>query len=307
MISIVCATRDIGRENDIISNIGANTGCEIVLVEGRNPSYQRNEGVKRTSGDIIYFIDDDSIIPEGILKKAGDVFASDDKIAAAGGPELTPSTDTVLQKVFGCVFASPWASGKSSARYSQKGLRRDSDEKELILCNMLVRRNVFEELGGFNEKIYPNEENEFLDRVKAAGYRMIYSPDIFIYRSKRKDIKLFMKQCFTYGRGRAEQSTVSFGLGDIINFVPAFFVLYLISVVLFGPSDGIPIIIYFIGTGYFSLKIWRELKSNVSFFTAFLSFFLLHVCYGAGSIYGIFTGLNLKEKQADHNINIKKI
>jgi cellulose synthase/poly-beta-1,6-N-acetylglucosamine synthase-like glycosyltransferase len=306
MISIVCAVRSLDEEAKVRANLGANTGHEMIFIEGRNPSYQRNEGVKQASGDIIYFIDDDSIVPEGLTAKAAEIFASDGKIAVLGGPELNAKSDTLIQRVFGGVFASMWAAGKSNARYAQKGARRESNEKELILCNMFIRREAFEEFGGFNEQLYPNEENELLSRMKEAGYKIVYDPELFIYRPKRKDLPAFIKQCFNYGRGRAEQSTVRFSNEDIINFVPAFFLMFLLSEIFLGSTGGFVIAVYFAGTAYFSFRIAQKLGSVPSFLMSVLSFFLLHISYGAGSLYGIYSGLKLKDKPADHEIKVKK-
>ncbi len=57
----------------------------------------------------------------------------------------------------------------SRARYRAVGGRRRCGEKELILCNLLLSRKVFLSNGGFREDLYPNEENEFLNRLLAGG------------------------------------------------------------------------------------------------------------------------------------------
>ncbi len=306
MISIVSAVRSLADGEKVIKNLGANIGYEIILVEGKNPSYQRNCGVNEAAGDVIYFMDDDTVVPAGMLKAAEEIFSKDSGLAVLGGPELAPESDSLLQKVFGAAFASPWAAGKSSARYAKKGSRRQTDEKELILCNMFIRKTVFTEAGGFNEKLYPNEENELLSRFKDSGLSLVYDPDIFVYRSKRRDYPAFIKQCFNYGRGRAEQSAVRFKPEDVINFIPAFFVIYLFSELLFGAADFLPLLLYAAGTVYFSYVIFRQLKYLPSFFMSILSFFLLHVSYGAGSIYGIFTSFNLQNRNLSREIKIKK-
>lgn len=306
MITIVCAVRDITKENTVISNIGENKCSQIIFVEGKNPSYQRNMGVKEAEGDIIYFIDDDSILPPGIIQKAESYFNANPKVAVLGGPELSPQTDSILQKSFGEVFSSVFATGKSSLRYRQFGVIRESNEKEIILSNMFVRKSIFEELQGFNESLYPNEENEFLSRLIERGYKIIHDPDLFIYRSKRNDFAGFMKQCFTYGRGRTEQTFVNFSMGGLINFVPAFFVIYLVSYLLLGGMGLLPLVIYLILDAIFSTGIAVKSAQATDGFLAFVNFFLLHIAYGSGTIYGFITSITLKDRQIDMNIKMKK-
>jgi len=306
LITIVCALRDITKENTVISNIGENKCSQIIFVEGKNPSYQRNAGVKEATGDIIYFVDDDSVLPAGILQKAESYFDVNPSAAVLGGPELSPKTDSVLQKSFGAVFSSVFAAGKSSLRYRQFGAVRESDEKEIILSNMFVRKSIFEELQGFNEKLYPNEENEFLSRVIEHGYKITHDPNLFIYRSKRNDFAGFIKQCFNYGRGRTEQSFINFSLSGLINYVPAFFVIYLLTGLLLGGMGLFPLIIYIVLNAIFSALIGIKTGQAKDGLLAFVNFFLLHIAYGTGTLYGFITSATLKDRQTDMNIQMKK-
>lgn len=306
MISVVCAVRDLKVQDEVIKNMGENKPSQIIFVQGRNPSYQRNAGVKEASGDIVYFMDDDSVLPAGLLNRAESYLSANPEAAVLGGPELTPQTDTIIQKSFGAVFASFFASGKSSLRYKSSGVIRKSSEKEIILCNMFVRKTVFEELKGFDERLYPNEENEFLNRVKENKGVIIHDPGLFIYRSKRKDYPGFIRQCFNYGRGRTEQSFVNFSLSDLVNFVPAFFLIYLLSELATGCMDLMPLAAYAVINIFFSVKIAAALKSPQAGLLSFLNFFLVHICYGAGTLYGFVTSFTLKDRQTDTKIQIKK-
>jgi GT2 family glycosyltransferase len=306
-ISIVCALRDMNSKERVISNIGGNAADEAVFVEGKNPSLQRNAGVAAARGGLIYFMDDDSIVPDGVLRKAAEQFEADSALAVLGGPELTPEGDSQLQKVFGYIFSSVFAAGSSAARYSSRGKRRESGEKELILCNMFVRKDVFLEYEGFNVKLYPNEENEFLIRVKEGGGRIIYDPELYIYRSKRKSFREFIKQCFGYGRGRAEQSVAAFDTGALVNFIPAFFVIYILSEIFLGAAEIFPMLLYAALNIGFSAGVAVKLKDISAGFLAAAGFLALHLSYGCGTLYGLYTGFNLKDKTVDDSIKIEVI
>lgn len=308
VISIVVATRDLANEKQIIENLNG-CGSEVVIIEGRNPSFQRNEGVRLAKGDIIYFCDDDSILDKEVFKRAEQAMEDDKKISILGGPSLTPAGDALIQKTFGAVFASPWASGRSSARYRKSGTKRPADEKELILCNMFVRREVFEKTGPFREDLYPNEENDFLNRAQALGYMLFYDPEIYVNRSQRKSYGKFIKQCFTYGRGRAEQVLISFSKKDIINTVPAFFVMYLLYLALTGPAaeELVPLMFYAAGTVFFTFRENTAGGGIRAMPGIFINFILLHVLYGAGFLFGVIRGIAVREKKIDRQIQAKVI
>jgi hypothetical protein len=96
----------------------------------------------------------------------------------------------------------------------------------LILCNLAIRRNVFLDTRGFDERLYPNEENELLDRIVSSGRKLIHAPHMAIQRSQRRTLRLFVRQMFSYGRGRAQQTLIA-GPGTIIGFAPLLLILYL--------------------------------------------------------------------------------
>ena len=95
--------------------------------------------------------------------------------------------------------------GPSRARYIAVGQCRETSEKELILCNLAARRATMLELGGFNEALYPNEENALMDELQKRGGKLIYDPQFLVARRRRSSLNSFARMLMTYGRGRAEQ------------------------------------------------------------------------------------------------------
>ena len=106
---------------------------------------------------------------------------------------------------------------------------RETTEKELILCNLIARRDALLELGGFNESLYPNEENALMDELQKNGGKLLYDPGLVVHRRPRGNLKAFAKMLLNYGRGRAEQFRVNPTLGSAPNFVPPLFRVYLLA------------------------------------------------------------------------------
>src|SRR5580658_2101828 len=62
---------------------------EIILARGKQPSVQRNTALRAAAGEIIYFLDDDSVAFPQNLRRGVAQFSSTD-IKMVGGPSLCP-------------------------------------------------------------------------------------------------------------------------------------------------------------------------------------------------------------------------
>ena len=95
------------------------------------------------------------------------------------------------------------------------------------------------ELGGFNEALYPNEENALMDELQKRGGKLIYDPQLVVHRRPRSNLKAFAKMLLTYGRGRAEQFRLHPTPGSALNFVPPLFCVYLLALPFLLPLTAI--------------------------------------------------------------------
>ena len=154
-----------------------------------------------------------------------------------GGPSLTPATDSFLQRSIGAALASVLGGGGMRNRYRAQGKARLTSDSELILCNLSFRRERFLACGGLDERLYPNEENELLERMSQAGAGLIHDPQLAVYRSQRPTWRLLCRQFLNYGRGRAEQTLISRRIQPA-SLIPALFLVY---------AALVPFLIEFIG------------------------------------------------------------
>ena len=268
---------------------------EIIVARGKQPSVQRNAALRAAHGDLIYFLDDDSAPEPGNLRRGVPHFG-DPNVQMVGGPNVCPREAPPLEQVFARVLASWLAFGPSRARYAAGGQVRATSEKELILCNMLARRKTMLELGGFNEALYPNEENALMDELQKRGGKLIYDPQLLVRRRPRSNLKAFAKMLMTYGRGRAEQFRLHPTFGSALNFVPPLFCLYLLTLALLlaQPSIGklclLPLALYALAVVAQGAalaaggQVWQSLA-------AIPLIVLTHILYGFGFWRGLFTTL----------------
>ncbi len=219
---------------------------EIIVARGRQPSVQRNAAIRAARGELIYFLDDDSVPERENLRRAAPVFGSPE-VKMLGGPNLCPREAPELEQVFALVLASWLAFGPSRARYAAVGSTRATSEKELILCNLMARRDALLALGGFNEALYPNEENALMDELQKQRGKLIYDPGFLVYRHPRGTLRAFAKMLVTYGRGRAEQFRLHPTPGSALNLVPPLFLVYLFGLIAepwVGPVVFVPLVLY---------------------------------------------------------------
>jgi succinoglycan biosynthesis protein ExoA len=210
-----------------------------------------------------------------------------------GGPNLCPADAPFLEQVFALVHASWLAFGPSRARYARVGRLRESSEKELILCNLAARRDAMLELGGFNELLYPNEENALMDELQKRG-KLLYDPELFVYRRPRRSLKSFLKMLLNYGRGRAEQFRLNPTAHSAPNFAPPLFCLYLLALPLLWMGlrwfSLIPLAFY--GTALFAQAVVLAAQGGVvRSLCAVPLVVLTHLGYGVGFARGLFTRL----------------
>lgn len=281
---------------------------EIILARGRQPSVQRNAGIRDAQGSLIYFLDDDSEPAKENLRRAVERF-HDPKVEMVGGPNICPSDAPRLEKVFSTVLGCWLAFGPSRARYVPVGQPRPSGEKELILCNLLARRTSLLELGGFNEALYPNEENALMDELQKRGGHLWYDPQFIVQRRPRATLRAFIKMLMTYGRGRAEQFRLHPTPGSILNFVPPLFCVYLITLLL-TPLIGLWWLLPLAGYAAAVLLQTVLMVLQGSGFNGLLASPLIvatHVLYGIGFWRGITTTLKPRDQRAPVPVELERI
>ena len=284
---------------------------EIIVARGNQPSAQRNAGLKAAQGDLIYFLDDDSVPEPGNLRRAVAHF-DDPKVQMGGGPSICPREAPPLEQVFARVLASWLAFGPSRARYAAVGQVRETSEKELILCNQFARRQALLDLGGFNEALYPNEENALMDELQKRGGKLIYDPQLLVHRRPRSSLKSFARMLMTYGRGRAEQFRLHPTLGSALNSVPPLFCLYLLAllplVVLTAIGE-----LWLMPLGLYALAILAQglvLAADghvLRSLAAIPLIVLTHILYGLGFWRGLFTTLRQKGQQQPPQVVLETI
>jgi cellulose synthase/poly-beta-1,6-N-acetylglucosamine synthase-like glycosyltransferase len=278
---------------------------DIILARGKQPSVQRNTALRAARGELIYFLDDDSRPASDNLRRAVEPFKSPE-VKMLGGPNLCPSDAPSIEQAFALTMGSWLAFGPSCARYRSVGRPRATSEKELILCNLLARRDAMLELGGFNESLYPNEENALMDELQKRGGKLLYDPEFVVHRRPRHSFAAFCKMLGSYGRGRAEQFRLHPTLRSAPNFVPPLFCLFL-ALLPFLPAYfaavlaayGAALVVQ--AAAVLPPRKWLWIPWIMSLV------FVSHVCYGLGFWRGCLTKLRPPPPVVAAEVRLEKL
>lgn len=258
---------------------------ELIVIEGKQPSRQRNMGVKEAHGEIIYFFDDDSEFPENIFRKTMRHYENQE-VAAIAGLAVAKKDAPKLSRAANLVFASIFGGCTGRYKYKSIGKAKRADDKYFILCNASIRREVFLSEGGFVGNLYPGEENEFFRRLNKKGYKLIYEPEAIIYRNWRHTLKGYVVAIFIYGRAKIDQGFAGYSLKDYLFFVPLVFLLYLLSFIFIKNFYyRLPIYTYFLLAVFFTLKNSITNREWVGL-SGIILFPLMHVSFASGMIWG---------------------
>lgn len=290
-ISVIIPVRPGGKGAEVLASLSAidypPDRIEVIVAEGTQPSKQRNEAAREAGGDILYFLDDDSVIYPHLFRDIVKWFC-DDRIVAVGGPAVTRHTDTFLQKCFGYALGAYFGSLGMSYKFKAYGWVKEATERDLILANLALRRDVFLAAGGFNEELYPNEENELLNRLKVLGYHFIYNAEAVVYRSQREDLGKFVRQVFNYGRGRMEHFFVNKNFFMPVFLLPMFFLLYLHSLLLVRHWWYWLPLWFYLGLNLVqTTQIALEQRQKLVFGVLPFLFPVMHIAYGYGLAWAI--------------------
>ena len=164
-----------------------------------SPGKKRDMALAYARGNILAFIDDDAYPRTDWLKNAVKNFMDQD-IAAVGGPAITAEKDNLRQQASGRVFASALVSGGHSRRYIPRKKTRIDDYPS---CNLLVRKTIMQQIGGFDTSFWPGEDTLLcLEITRTLGKKIVYDPEVIAWHHRRPLFIPHLKQVASYASHR---------------------------------------------------------------------------------------------------------
>jgi GT2 family glycosyltransferase len=257
------------------------------------PAASRNIGVKISNSEIILFIDDDCTadrlwIEEMVLT------LEEQGVSASGGKTTVDGTENFLIRYYKMnppirLLNSDHAGQQSLVSRFLRYVRFEILGYEIPLitnsklfmaptCNFGIRRKIFLQVGGFNEKIkFSGEDQDLCRRLNISGSgAIIYTKSAVVshhYSSKISDLILRAK---AYALGNAQSNERNGNRFPILYPVPVisgfiiscYLIDYFATGTMFKPQ--LILLIFFMYPKYWNIKKVRNVQNSIIF--SFLQF-----------------------------------
>lgn len=176
--------------------------CIYLRQENRGVARARNRGIERAKGEIIFFTDDDCVVPPHWIETLADGYGRHPDVAGVGGwyeyPEETQKRRFIQYMAY--VFRAVYGGGMEPDEMKNNSYLRNPAGNT---SNMSYRTSVLNEAGGFDEAIsfVGFVDWEFKKRVSDLGRPLLYLP-YYVLHLKPLGARAVMRKFFNRGRGK---------------------------------------------------------------------------------------------------------
>ena len=197
--------------------------------ENSGPGQSRNYGVERAHGEYVIILDSDVVVPAAYLTAVDSAISHQPSaIAAFGGPDAAHPSFTPVQKAISYSMTSFFTTG------GIRGGKAKLDKFYPRSFNMGIRRDVYQQLGGFSKMRF-GEDIDFSYRIVEAGYQPRLFPDAWVWHKRRTDFRKFFRQVYNSGIARINLEKRHPGTLKLVHLLPMVFTLGVIGCLLLAP------------------------------------------------------------------------
>jgi len=154
----------------------------VMIVNKKNMGFATacNQGAKVAQGEILFFLNSDTLIQESVFQRIIETFKANPNIGIVAPQLVLP--DGSLQ---------PWAYGKKEGfchlvknkfyPVSAPSIKYPNTQSLMWVSGaaMAIRREIFEKIGGFDEKFFMYfEDKDLCYRVKELGYKIVINNEV---------------------------------------------------------------------------------------------------------------------------------
>jgi succinoglycan biosynthesis protein ExoA len=282
------------RTREVIDTVVEAAGREAAPVTvidnpGRIVATGLNAAISKAKGDVIVRVDGHcEVQPDHVtacvrlLEETG----ADN----VGGITVARGT-RVLQRAIALGMSSPFGVGNARFRYASKPGWVDT------VFPGAWRREIFERIGGFDEELVRNQDDELNFRLVQAGGRIWLDPSIRARYEPRDSLAALWRQYFDYGFHKVRVIQKRRGIASARHAVPPIFVASILSGFAAAAVTRRPKLLLPVAVPYVAASLVASVRGGRSDQAAIpalpVVFATLHLSYGAGFLAGLWSWRHL--------------
>lgn len=243
-----------------------------------------NIGIKNARGNYIVRLDAHSEYPKSYVKDCLALLERTQSANAGGRFVVVPNGEGAWALPVSVVTAHRFGVGSGAFRVGSEPGFVDT------VPFGAFRKEIFEKVGLFDERLTRNQDNEFNDRLRRAGYKIAFDPAIKIFYKNQATLAGLLHQAYYTGMWNIYTLVLHLYTFKWRRFVPAVFVAYLLSlpaIAPFAPWGGyylLPAVLYLVLNLTISLGAEQSVAARARIAATFFSY---HLAYGLGTWLGV--------------------
>ena len=130
----------------------------------------------------------------------------------------------------------------------------------LIILHIQYLKKIILELGGYNENLHRNQDNDLNHRIISKGYKLYYTDKTSAMYYVNYNFNKLYKYGYNNGRWNAKTLFVDYKAMRLHHFIPAFFSLYIFSIPFicyYGFNVVVTNVTIFLFTTIFCISYWQ--------------------------------------------------
>ncbi|MCP4229491.1 MAG: glycosyltransferase [bacterium] len=297
---IVDGDSDDATASKIENSISENGKLILLHIPRRIAASGLNVGLERATGDIIFRVDGHTEVPPDFISKSVELLSENPDVDCVGGYGEHVGKGPI-GKAIAAAMTSVFGVGNAYFRVSRKKRLVDT------LAFGAYRREVFDRIGNFDERLIRNQDDEFNARLRRSGGKILMSPEITYRYFPRGKLGALFTQYYQYGLWKARVASQMFK-GYLLprHLIPPLFLIYIFLAMVAVPILAvlglpwwiplIPVAVYVLLSLFYSIRADWRLSPLVA-----LVFPVLHLSYGLGMILGFLLLPFWKAREASDN------
>jgi len=276
-----------GNSEDATLDIVEKYPVKLVSEQGLGFGHARNLGVKKASGDIVFFIDSDCYAEPDWIKKALPHFDSNPEIVGVTGRTNLWNTESAVARFLACV------GGRMNMPKQHKYM------KIAPTMNLALRRTVVGEVDGFDPTLIRCEDTDLTYKV-SKSHKILYEPDAVVWFKGSPTLGVASRKCVRHFTGVGQLFAKHGFNASFVRFnlpIRGFLLIAAIASLFLSPWY-VPTVLFSILLAEFVYKVAKlYVKYRDRCVVYYVVFFTFWSLASLAMFYGLYLGLKNKRKK----------